>query len=548
MSENWNKKHLHNRLDSLFSDLGDNDNIPGLSIFDQLTGWMWEIDLKGLLTNLSPDIETHLGYDPATLIGQGLSKISTFNLADLDLPTDPATTEPAMHKFTFFRVDGGKHTATCQVMPLHNQEQELVGWRGITLTEERKSQSLAALSSDQDLLDRDFSLPLSDLLTPEQIAANRIPVPSPSTNGEGKRISTGGKVPPADILSPEMAAFDDDLELAAYQPSEQVKNFLLEIDSDPDRVWEFDEIQLVEQVHDQLELALENANLFQQTQEALSDTDEQARKLRLLNEMSELLSQTETPDRIYQIAADTASKVFKAVQANIAIWDDNRETMQVVAAFGPGSDEMIGNKIPRDSSTEIFWKPVLENRVSLISEVDQHDVQFIKSQISGPIFVRGEVFGTIGVFSSTPGFYKEQDETFMVQLLSILNASLENRDLLDGIQRALASTEEQARRLAVLNQLSEGLGQANTMDEVIRLTMEKMDSIIPCKVCTTAIYNHELDAYLTYQITQNTPFGEPTLENAQNTLVRHISQEKQLISDYDFSTNQFEDGRRWVED
>ena len=90
-----------------------------------------------------------------------------------------------------------------------------------------------------------------------------------------------------------------------------------------------------------------------------------------------------------------------------------------------------------------------------------------------------------------------------------MNASIENRDLLDGIQRALASTEEQARRLAVLNQLSEGLGKANTMDEVISLTMEKMDSIIPCKVCTTAIYNKELDAYLTYEITQYTPLGEP---------------------------------------
>ena len=168
MSENWNKNHLHNRLDSLFSDLGDNNHLPGLSIFDQLTGWMWEIDLKGQLTNLSPDIETHLGYDPATLLGQGMSKISTFNLDSLDLPADPATKDPAMHKFTFFRVDGGKHTATCQVMPLHSQEGELLGWRGITLTEERISKPIAAPLTDQELLERDFSLPLPDLPLPDR--------------------------------------------------------------------------------------------------------------------------------------------------------------------------------------------------------------------------------------------------------------------------------------------------------------------------------------------------------------------------------------------
>ncbi|MFN2144576.1 MAG: GAF domain-containing protein, partial [Anaerolineales bacterium] len=443
MSENWNKNHLHNRLDSLFSDLGENDHIPGLSIFDQLTGWMWEIDLKGQLTNLSPDIETHLGYDPATLIGQGLSKISTFDLTSLDLPTDPETIEPAMHKFTFFRVDGGKNTATCQVMPLHNQEQELVGWRGITLTEERKSQSLAALSSDQDLIDRDFSLPLTDLLTPEQTPAKRIPVPSPSpsTNGEGKKSSTGGKVPPADILSPELAAYDDHLELAAYEPSEEVKKFLLEIDSDPDRVWGTDEIQLVEQVHSQLELALENANLFQQTQAALSETDEQARRLRLLNELSETLAQADTREKIYKAVTDTSYEVFRNSRSTTAVWTEDHETLQVIAAAGQGSEKAIGAQVPKDEGN--FWEPIRHNRIDVQSEVNDPKYPHVRSSLTGPIFVAGELHGIVQLSSATPGYFDQQDETFMFQLLSIVNASLENRDLLDGIQRALASTEEQ---------------------------------------------------------------------------------------------------------
>ena len=127
------------------------------------------------------------------------------------------------------------------------------------------------------------------------------------------------------FLPGEVDFFEEDFEAPAYEPNEGVKSFLREIDNDPGRVWELDEIQLVEQVHNQLELALENANLFQQTQEALAETDEQARKLRLLNEMSELLSQAETVDRISQIAAETAYKVFKATQASTAVWTEDRD-------------------------------------------------------------------------------------------------------------------------------------------------------------------------------------------------------------------------------
>ena len=78
-------------------------------------------------------------------------------------------------------------------------------------------------------------------------------------------------------------SFADGVELTI---SRGVQELLKIVDDNPDREWKEDELLLVEQVHTQLELALENANLFQQTQIALSETDERARQLRLLNQMS----------------------------------------------------------------------------------------------------------------------------------------------------------------------------------------------------------------------------------------------------------------------
>ena len=66
----------------------------------------------------------------------------------------------------------------------------------------------------------------------------------------------------------------------------------------------------------------------------------------------------------------------------------------------------------------------------------------------------------------------------MAQLLSLLGSVLENRQLFEAIEEALATTEEQARRLTLLTILSERLGQTNILDEVISATLEDIDKII----------------------------------------------------------------------
>ena len=88
----------------------------------------------------------------------------------------------------------------------------------------------------------------------------------------------------------------------------------------------------------------------------------------------------------------------------------------------------------------------------------------------------------------------------MAQLLSILNSVVENRRLFEAIENALATTEEQARRLTELNKLSEMLSQANTVESVISNTMKMMDFIIPCKVCQTAIWRKEDESFSIYDL------------------------------------------------
>ena len=44
--------------------------------------------------------------------------------------------------------------------------------------------------------------------------------------------------------------------------------------------------------------------------------------------------------------------------------------------------------------------------------------------------------------------------------------SIENFNLIQQTQKALADTEQQSQRLAALNEISEKLGQAETLDDI----------------------------------------------------------------------------------
>ena len=218
MSENRNKKHLHNRLDSIFSDLDDSTHLPGMSIFNQQSGWIWEIDDQGLFTNCSPDVEALLGYEASTILGQSISNISNFELEEAGLPTDPATASPKIVQVTFFRVDGAKEETSCHFLPLH-QGGKLQGWRGMTVIESRGNHPLAQPMEDEEILEQGLSLPRPDPEPSSPIAAADVPKPSPNGNGEIREIIG------EEDLAEEDISYEELYVASAYQPSDELRQF-----------------------------------------------------------------------------------------------------------------------------------------------------------------------------------------------------------------------------------------------------------------------------------------------------------------------------------
>ena len=214
--------------------------------------------------------------------------------------------------------------------------------------------------------------------------------------------------------------------------SRGVQELLKIVDDNPDREWKEDELLLVEQVHAQLELALENANLFQQTQIALSETDERARQLRLLNQMSNQINQTEDLIEIYNIAAEKAKEIFKVERASVTLITEDQKQLETVAVSGTDSGILHGALSPiANSPNEMV---IRENRVFIPPNLSEIDMGEIKSSMGGPIGIANNVIGTLTLDTKIENAFNDRDANSLTQLLSLVNASVENRRLFEQIE------------------------------------------------------------------------------------------------------------------
>ncbi len=107
------------------------------------------------------------------------------------------------------------------------------------------------------------------------------------------------------------------------------------------------------------------------------------------------------------------------------------------------------------------------------------------SNLSQPLVIRGQTVGRLEVVR--PEQADEATEELLAAVADQLSTHLESLRLTEQRELALAETEEQARRLAALNRLSEALANAATPDDVYRIAAARVGHIVPADRLSLAI-------------------------------------------------------------
>jgi PAS domain S-box-containing protein len=233
------------------------------------------------------------------------------------------------------------------------------------------------------------------------------------------------------------------------------------------------DLELMIAIASQSAIAIQNSNLFAQTQAALSETEELVRRLALLNELSEELSRAESFTEAYSFIAMKSEQIFSADRVTLAMLTPEKDTIEVVALQGETGTTAVGDIVPLADST--LENVITKNQTVVTPDTHQESLGAVRSFIVAPVAFGTQIVGTLNIGSRQPNTYGARDENLIQQLVAVIGSNLENRQLFDQVQDALSETES---LLSITNVASSSLELQSTLDEVLNLVLNTIQSEI----------------------------------------------------------------------
>jgi GAF domain-containing protein len=214
--------------------------------------------------------------------------------------------------------------------------------------------------------------------------------------------------------------------------------------SDPDE----ETAELIAAVAAQLSIHLENLRLTEQTELALAETEEQARRLASLNELGQALASAAAVEDVFTITAQRMGEIVTVDRGSIAILSDSGDSFEIFALEGEKGASRVGDMVGSEGSA--LGTAVREERLVAINEPGDGDTSGITSFLVAPLTAGGRTFGTLNAGTEAPRRFEPQDRALLLQLASLVAATMESRRLFE-------EARVRADELAILNDMGRAL-------------------------------------------------------------------------------------------
>lgn len=298
-----------------------------------------------------------------------------------------------------------------------------------------------------------------------------------------------------------------------------IPGYLAFVETEYDRVWRADEIAALQTVAAGLSSTMSQEKLLTQVQAALAETEEQTRRLTLLNEMSAQLSRANDAIAIFEITAKITRQIINCDRASVAIVTEDHHALNVFSQTAEqetlSSDTVALEKSPPIQKALTTKQPVLTHESRAIQ------LEGTKSFIVVPLMTREVAIGTINVGSQKAFAFSQSDLNILVQIASLVSATIENKNLLEETRRLTEELEERVRartseleiehnRTQILLRIITELSSSLDMDIVLTRTLEQINKIVEAEQ-STIMLSRSTDTFLlrraSYGYTSPTPAG-----------------------------------------
>ena len=267
--------------------------------------------------------------------------------------------------------------------------------------------------------------------------------------------------------------------------------------------------------------------------ESLTQTEEQARRLTLLNELATALNQVASYEAMFKIAATKTAEIVNGDRASVAILDEDGQAFDVFAL-----DKIQETSLTVSRATTIntlLGIAVREKR--MVVELDPENnraidaqglsEQGIRSIMNVPLLMMGQVIGTLNVATKTVNAFDTSEQQIIQQIALLLAATVENRRLFENTETALAEVKTQAERLTILNNIGAELALTSDLDVIMEIVGSQTGSVVSGDRVTITLLAESGDQFEYYGLHgEGYQIGQLPLEN---TLVGEVVRAAKVV-------------------
>jgi GAF domain-containing protein/DNA-binding response OmpR family regulator len=266
-------------------------------------------------------------------------------------------------------------------------------------------------------------------------------------------------------------------------------------DPQPKAFDEADE-RLVSTLAASMGVALENARLFAETRRLLTETDQRAAELAVVNEIGQALAKQLDFDAVIELVGERLRVIFSAWSIFIALRDPDGDLLRFVYERIDGKPFHTEPWRIDEGLNAIVLREKLPVRVNTLDEGRALGTKLvgtvkIESWLGVPIMAGDRAIGVLGLESPKQYAFDASDERLVTTVAASMGVALENARLFAETRRLLAEADERAAELAIINSVQQGLASELDMQGMYELVGEKIREIFDAQVVTIGIFDLE---------------------------------------------------------
>lgn len=226
---------------------------------------------------------------------------------------------------------------------------------------------------------------------------------------------------------------------------------------------------LISSIASQVAIALQTIRQFQTTQKMAND-------LGVVATVGIATATITEAQKLLQEVVDLAKKSFNLYHAHIYLLNESGDTLVLTAGAGEIGRQMVseGRSIPFDREQSLVARAARSQAGVVVNDVTL-DPDFLpnpllpdtRAEMAVPMMVGGKVVGVLDVQSEQVNRFTEVDVNIKTTLAAQVAVALQN-------SRSFAQAQQEAEREAVLNQISQKIQSAPTVEIALQTAAREL--------------------------------------------------------------------------